>query len=256
MRRILKKYIFGGKVICPRCRSRSVQKIVREERWRCPRCRKPFSIKSCSWLKCSKLPLETIWLLLYCWQKKYSLQHAMDMAGVSYPTVFSWYARFRSHIPQERVDLLLEGAVACDELYVKGAAVLGAKQKGTRNIMLKVVHQPSVDRRHAIEFLTQFVKSNSDLFTDGSAIYKGIGNWHKLKHQYEVHSRFKFTLTAEIEGLWGVFRTFIRRMYHHVTKYKLEALVSEFCLRFRRDEIFKTPQDYWRICLSPKPFAL
>jgi hypothetical protein len=45
-----------------------------------------------------------------------------------------------------------------------------------------------------------------------------------LKHEYEIHKRFEFKLTSEIEGLWGVFRTFVRRMYHHVTRYKLEDL--------------------------------
>jgi hypothetical protein len=180
----------------------------------------------------------------------------MDTTELSYPTVFNWYQKFRSKIPKEKLDTLLEGNIACDEMYTKGNAVIGAKQKGTRNIALKVVHQKSVERHQAIEFLQRFVETNSNLFTDGAAIYKGIDKWHKLKHKYEIHRKFEFTLTAEIEGLWGCLRTFIRRMYHHVTRYKLEDLVSEFCLRFRQDEIFERPENYLRICLSTRPFAL
>jgi transposase-like protein len=256
LRRIFKKIIFGKRVCCPECRSRSIKKILSEERWRCRKCHLPFSIKSSSWLKGSKLSLEEIWLLLWCWQKKFSIQHAQDTTELSYPTVFNWYQKFRSKIPKEKLDTLLEGNIACDEMYTKGNAVIGAKQKGTRNIALKVLHQKSVERHHAVEFLQRFVETNSNLFTDGAAIYKGIDKWHNLKHKYEIHKKFEFTLTAEIEGLWGCLRTFIRRMYHHVTRYKLENLVSEFCLRFRQDEIFESPENYLRNCLSTKPFAL
>lgn len=256
LRRILKKVIFGDRVHCPNCNSRLIKKILREERWRCRRCRKPFSLKSASWLKGAKLSLEAIWLLLHCWQKKYAIDIAMDRTALSYPTVFNWYQKFREHIPKERAETLLGGNVAADELYTKHSAVIGAKEKGTRNIALKVIHHKSVDRREAIDFLSKFIKSNSNLFTDGAAIYRGIGNWVNVQHQYEIHKKFEFTLTAEIEGLWGVFRTFIRRMYHHVTRYKLEDLVTEFCLRFRQDKVFSSPRDYFRICLSDKPFAL
>lgn len=256
LRRILKQAIFGERVHCPRCSSRYIRTLKREERWRCKRCRLPFSIKRSCWLKGSKLPLETIWLLLWCWQKRFSLQQAQELTGVSYPTVSRWYQQFRAHIPKERIDTLLGGQIACDEMFTKDTAIIGAKEKGTRNVMLKVLHDKRPNTSHAVDFLTQFTKANSDLFTDGSGIYKGIGNWHKLKHTYEIHRTFEFSLTAEIEGLWGVFRTFVRRMYHHVTTYKLEELVAEFCLRFRQDEVFNSPSDYWRICLREKPFAL
>lgn len=256
LRRIFKRIIFGSHLHCPSCNSRLVRNIKKEERWRCRRCHLPFSIKSASWLKGSKLSLETIWLLLWCWQRKFSIQHTMDMTDLSYPTVFNWYQRFREKIPKEKLDTLLGGKVVCDEMYTKGNAIIGVKEKGTRNIALKVVHQRSVERHHAVNFLTQFVKANSKLFTDGAAIYKGIDKWHRLKHTYEIHRKFEFTLTAEIEGLWGCLRTFIRRMYHHVTTYKLEDLVAEFCLRFRQDEIFESPEKYLTICLSTKPFAL
>jgi len=256
LRRTLKKAIFGKRVHCPECGSRNIKMIKSEERWRCRKCKLPFSIKSSCWLKGSKLSLEKIWMLLWCWQKKFPLQQAQEIVGVSYPTVSVWYQKFREHIPKERTDTLLSNNIACDEMFTKETAIMGAKEKGTRNIMLQVLHEKDPNKSHAVDFLARFVKSNSNLFTDGSGIYKGIGNWHKLKHQYEVHSKFEFSLTAEIEGIWGVFRTFVRRMYHHVTVYKLENIVAEFCLRFRQDEIFNSPSDYWSICLSTEPFAL
>lgn len=257
LRRIFKRALWkDGRPVCPRCGSRSVRNIVSEERWRCRKCRKPFSLKSVSWMKDAKLSLETIWLLLWCWQHSIPLKQTSLIVGVSYPTVFSWYGRFREHVPKERLECLLEDKVATDELYTKGHCVLGAKEKGTRKISIRVLPVQYAQRQHVIEFLVRNVKAETELSTDGSALYKGIGNWHRLRHTYEIHKKFEFSKTAEIEGLWGVFRTFIRRMYHHVTEYKLEEIANEFVLRFRKDEIFENPQRYLEICLNPEPFAL
>lgn len=252
----LKRAIFGSRLHCPRCHSRYVRRVRTEQRWRCKKCLHPFTIKSASWLKGSKLSLEVIWLLLWCWQRKQSLQQAVDLTGVSYLTARVWYTMFRDKIPPERKDIMLSGTVACDEMYVRDNSILGAKQKGTRNVVLRVVGEKSVNRTDAARFLQTFVRAHSALHTDGNVIYKGCDHWHRLKHTYEIHKKWEFALTAEIESVWGVFRTFVRRMYHHVTRYKLAAIVSEFCLRFRQDEIFDSPYRYWAICLSPKPFDL
>jgi transposase-like protein len=255
LRRYFKRAIFGSHVHCPSCKSRNIRMVRSEERWRCSRCHLPFSIKSSSWLKGSKLPLEAVWLLLRCWQRQYPLQHATDLCGVSYPTASAWYARFRDHIPRETLDILLSGELACDELYTRDQSVLGAKQKGTRNVALRVIHEKSVTKSDALDFLQRFAKAGSHVCTDGSRIYRGMDQWCQLRHSYEVHKRFEFTLTAEIEGVWAVFRTFVRRMYHHVTRYRLAAVVAEFCLRFRQHVLFQSPDEYLRICLAPKPFA-
>jgi len=256
LRTLLKRVVFGSHLHCPECKSRDLRKIKKEDRWRCNRCDKPFSLKSTCWFKGSKLPLEQIWLLLWCWQNQMPVKQCMGIVGLSYPTVFNWYAKFRDKIPKEMLNTVLGGNIACDELYTKGNSVIGAKQKGTRNIALQVNHTKSVNKQQAVEFLLKFAQANSNLFTDGAGIYRGIGNWHKLKHTYEIHKKWQFSLTAEMEGVWDCFRTFIRRMYHHVTTYKLEYLVAEFCLRFRQHDIFKSPINYWQLCLSPKPFAL
>lgn len=181
----------------------------------------------------------------------------MDQAGISYPTALVWYEKLRSRVPEERYDVLLEGEVVADEAFTRDTAIMGAKQKGTRKIALMVLYEKDPNKTHAVRFLEQFVRKNTDLFTDGSSIYRGIDRTLGIRsHTYERHNRFEFTLTAEIEGLWGCFRTFLRRMYHHVSYQKLEGYVREFCLRFRRDEIFNSPLDYFTICLGTKPFGL
>lgn len=256
LRRNFKEAIFGNRVHCPRCTSYQIKSLKQEERWRCKRCKHPFSIKSASWLKGSKLSLENIWLLLWCWQKQIPVKQGCDITGLSYPTVYNWYVKFRDKIPKERTDMYLEKEVVCDEMFTKKDCIIGAKQKGTRNIIMKVLDHKDPNKTDAVSFMTRFVKSNTHLFTDGGSIYKGIDKYHHLEHTCEYHSKFEFTLTAEIEGLWGVFRTFVRRMYHHVTSNNLKEMVCEFCLRFRKDKIFDNPLNYLNICLKDRPFAL
>jgi hypothetical protein len=143
-----------------------------------------------------------------------------------------------------------------DEMFTKQRAIVGAKQKGTRNLALWVLNEKDPNKRHAVAFLAQYLEPGSHLCTDGGGIYRGIDNQLPLTHSYEVHAKWEFSLTAEIEGVWGCFRTFVRRMYHHVTSKFLPDLAAEFTLRFRRDEVFDSPQSYIAICFQSSPFAL
>lgn len=262
LRTNLKRIVFGGdgRPQCPQCESYQVKSITRAQRWRCRQCRHPFSIKSCCpFLKYSKLSLETIWLLVWCWQKKVPRQQTADICGVSAVTAYNWFAKFRNNIPKKRAETVLgekTDTVACDELFMGEKAVIGAKAKGTRNVVLKVLNTEDPHKQHAVEFLTRFVATDTTVCTDGAGIYRGIEDYHRIEHEYERHNQFEFELTAEIEGVWANFRTFVRRMYHHVTTDKLPLIAREFALRFSQNRIFRSPRDYFTICLSERPFAL
>ena len=69
------------------------------------------------------------------------------------------------------------------------------------------------------------------------------GGW-QVRHKKDVHRKWEFGLTSEIEGMFGNLRTFIRRMYHHTTPKYLPEYVSEFCVRFSSPEIFDSPLTY------------
>jgi len=99
--------------------------------------------------------------------------------------------------------------------------------------------------------LQQHIVPGSKLHTDENGVYPGIQNWWSVEHSYDVHSRWEFSLTSEIEGLFGNFKTFLRRIYHHVTKEKLPEFASEFLSRFCHPEYFKNPQSYLRVVITP-----
>ena len=95
------------------------------------------------------------------------------------------------------------------------------------------------------------VKPDSQLNTDGSAIYINIEKWWPVNHsKVDIHRKFEFSNTSEIEGMFGVLRAFIRRMYHHVSGDKLPEYVGEFCFRFSHPQMFENPQYYLEISLK------
>ena len=257
IKRELRRNLFGKRIFCPHCGSGQIKKY--EKRFHCRTCRKHFSLTSVSWLKSAKLPLRTIWLLLWAWTTKVPIDQAAKLAGVSEVTCRRWYDKFRDNLPKDKLEnTRLEGTVQMDEAY-RGSknnkyCLVGAKQKAQkgkkRRIAIKILRKPSVDRRDAVEFISQYIVPESVFNTDGAAIYRGINNWWKLDHHYERHNRWEFTLTSEIEGLWGNLTTFIRRMYHHVTADTIENIVEEFLARSMYPEWFYTPSHFLKISLA------
>lgn len=249
VRRFLRRTLFGKNVWCPQCRSRSVVRY--EARYRCRRCRAKFSLLSHTWLADLKLPLPKFWLVLWCWTSAVPVKQTMALVRLSEEAVRRWYDRFRTHLPDDPV--VLERLVQLDEAYGKGWALLMGKQVGTKRIAYAVIPGRSVERRHAHQFLAQHVRPRSRLHTDGAAIYQGIHRWWPVRHRTDIHARWEFSNTSEIEGLFGNLRTFIRRMYHHVTPDKLPEVVGEFCARFSSPELFENPQHYLKKSLMLVP---
>lgn len=240
IRKHLRKMIFGSNLFCPHCRSRQVYSS--ENRYRCRKCRSPFTLLSGTWLWNMKLSLRTFWALLWCWTQQIPVLQTMKLCHVSEKTVRHWFRQFRLHLPQ--LEPILSGKVQMDEAYFKSLSLIMAKQVGSRKTAHQFIFKNSVNKNETTRFLYQWVEPRSHLQTDGSSVYRNINRWWQVKHKKDIHSKWEFALTSEIEGLFGNLRTFIRRMYHHTTSEYLPEYVSEFCLRFSSPEIFENPLTY------------
>lgn len=247
--KFLRRTLFGKNVFCPICHHRDVWKS--NDRYWCPRCRRRFSILSYTWLHDIKLPLQRFWLVLWCWTSAIPVKQAMALTCLSENAIRHWYWRFRAHLDENTQ--VLERIVQLDEAYGKGWTLMMAKQPKTRKVAYVLYQEKSVQKHHAHSFVEQYVKPRSRLSTDGSQIYRGIERTWPLRHSKDIHSKWEFSKTSEIEGLFGNLRTFIRRMYHHVTPEKMPEYVREFCLRFSSPETFKSPHAYLSKCLTTAP---
>lgn len=250
IRKQLKHIMFGKNLFCPWCHTRQVK--ASDQRYWCKQCRKHFSLFTRTWLSGMKLNLRTWYALLWCWTQRIPVLQSQKLCHVSEEGVRYWFRQFRLHLPI--VEPILEGNVQMDEAYFRKLSLLLAKQVGTRNLAHQMIFKDSVDRAEATQFLFQWIAPKTTLQTDGSSIYKTIDQWWQVDHRVDIHKKFEFGLTSEIEGMFGVLRTFIRRMYHHTTPQYLPEYVSEFCLRFSSPEIFDSPFSYMTKTLKSVPF--
>jgi len=262
IRKHLRRIVFGKNVYCPVCRTDEV--YASQGRYRCRKCRIRFSLLSHTWLAHLRLPLSEFWLILWCWTTQIPVKQTMALTKLSEPTIRLWFDEFRSHLPHNKE--VLERLVQLDEAYFggkKGRTLFLAKEineekdsnKVSRKLAYSILPHANPVREEAWAFLQEYIMPNSLLHTDGASIYHGIDKWWPVEHQYDIHRKWEFELTSEVEGMFGVLRTFIRRMYHHVTVAKLPEMVGEFCFRFSHPEIFENPQYYLAICLRLVPIA-
>jgi len=247
----IRKIRFGKNLCCPRCRSRRVSRS--EERYRCAVCRKPFTLLTGTWLEGMKLDTRTWYALLWCWTQRIPVLQTHTLCHVSEVSLYYWFRQFRLHLPQ--LEPILAGKVQMDEAYFKHISLLLAKQVGSRNLAHAVILKDSVNQSEALQFVFQSVAPHTRLQTDGAAIYKTVDHWWQVDHRVNIHKKFEFDLTSEIEGMFGNLRTFIRRMYHHTSPQYLPEYVSEFCVRFSSPEIFDSPLSYLEKTLTTVPLA-
>lgn len=252
IRKYLRHAIFGDRYLfCPQCHHSNP--VAYEDRYRCRRCRCKFSLTSHTWLSNCKLPLQQWWLLLWCWTQKISVQQAASLSRLSRQSVYHWYDQFRNHLPEEYH--VLENIVQLDEAYFRNWCLLMGKQVGSRKLAYELIYKSHPGRLEANSFLFAKVQPGAKLWTDGSTIYKRSEEYWPVKHEVDVHKKFEFARTSEIEGMFGNLRTFIRRMYHHVSSEKFPDYVREFCFRFSTPELFESPQLYCEKTLILVPTA-
>ena len=242
---LIRKMSFKDRLRCPRCKSTKVYKS--ECRYRCPKCRRPFSVNSVSWLSGMKISYQQLWILLACWQDKQSLPTACELANVSIPTARRWYRRFQYNLPYEHAQLLV-GEVEVDEAFVgrrktgNQRIILGAYERESKHIALKVSTnrtQETTDR-----FILKHINKTSIVYTDAWGGYEGIDEFFGYKHETCNHSDYVFGPTNHIESVWSALKRFIRRTYQQVRAYWLPQLIREFEARHNEPELFQSPINY------------
>ncbi len=239
IRKYIKQILFGEHIFCPLCHSRKISKS--RKRYWCKYCRIWFSLLSHTWLSHTKLQLRDLWLMLWCFTKQIPVKQTEAITGFSEKAVRHHFALFRYQLPKD--SMLLEHLVQVDEAYfggMLGFALLMGKQKGTRKLAYTILPHNTPSKHEAITFIKTFVQPTSALATDGSVLYKNIEHYYPVVHTADIHKRFEFAKTSEIEGMFGVLRTFIRRMYHHVTIKHFPEIMCEFYYRFCHPEIFSS----------------
>lgn len=244
LKQTVRETVFGDRMFCPHCGDTRVYRS--EDRYRCQKCRKPFSLTSVvPWLKHMKISWDTLATLLWGYCQELKVEQAEELAEVSHVTVRRWYGKFRDNLP-DRENLLLDGEVQMDEAFYggnDGCMLVAAKQAGTGKLCGYTLDHTNPARHDVMPLIQRRIKPGALLHTDGAGIYKGIENYWPVTHETDIHSDNQFEKTSEIEGIFGAFKTYVRRMYHHVRTENLGAVFREYCIRLQYPEYFEHPKD-------------
>jgi len=252
------KIIFGSSsmVICPYCQRTGC--LRRNERFKCPTCKRCWSLTSLTWMKGMKLTWRQFWGLLWTYTNKVPVDQTKRVLKISRPTIYRWYDLFRKNLPDQE-NIRLKGNVQIDEAYFgrkdKKVSLIAAKESDSSKVAALIIQRASVQRHDITPFLRQHVIPGSKLWSDGAMIYRGIAKHWPVEHSYDVHRKGEFGKTSVIEGFFGSFKTFIRRMYHHVTSQKLPDLLKEYQCRLMHPQIFDSPASFLQKTLTTVSFA-
>src|ERR1700677_827392 len=135
IKKFLRRTLFGKSMWCPECRSRLVVKD--HERYRCKKCRCRFSLLSHTWLANLKLPLQTFWMVLWCWTCAIPVKQAPALTGLSVVSIRPWCGLFRMCLAQETH--VLERMVQIADAYFTNRTLVMEKQTGTSKVAFEVV---------------------------------------------------------------------------------------------------------------------
>ena len=239
--KIIKKHL--GRIYCPRCGRKHYIRKLPEGRYHCKKCRYKFSLKTLLGLKHSKLNYKQILKLIHCFSEKYTLKSVMDIVSISYPTARKIYSQFRQLLPNDKYKLA--GDVITDVMYVgkrktnNQALVSGVVNREFTYINLEIV--PDQEQSTLEKFIYDNIDHTCSLVTtDSHTSYQSI-EWMGYGHQRENHSKFQLKKSVPIERVWALFKTLIKRTYHHIWKEKLPEYLVEFRARFNHRQIVNIP---------------
>ena len=108
---------------CPYCKEKHTGNRSKDNRFKCTKCKKSFSVTTGTYLHDTRLPLKT-WLLMFSIvsdaKKGLSALQLQRNLGISYPTAFKSYHKIREIMILENKEVKLSGILEQDETFVGG----------------------------------------------------------------------------------------------------------------------------------------
>jgi transposase-like protein len=249
--KVLRNHV--GRIACPKCKKKHYIRSLSDGRYYCQQCRYKFSFKVILGLKNSKLSYLQIVKLIHYFSRAESISTTIEHIGISYQSARANYSKLRQLLPNETGKLA--GDVITDVMYVgkqktdNQILVTGAVNREFTYANLEVV--PDQEQGTLEKFLYDNVDNlNSLVTTDSHPSYNGI-RWMGYGHRLENHSKFELKYSVPIERLWALFKTLIRRTYHHIWKEKLPEYLVEFRARFNHRKIVSNPALLLTYLLNP-----
>ena len=244
--------------VCPFCKATGDKigelkgKTTRLGLRKCYACRKPFTVRMGSIFESSHVPLN-IWLQaihLVCSSKKgISTRQLQRTLGGSLKTAWFLGHRIREAMADRRgicgSPMGGEGMILeADEAFLQRDP--GKKLSGPGPSMpvfalverggnVRSFHVPDVTAARLHPILAAYANPASNLMSDESRIYKGIG-WNFASHQAVKHSAREYVRgdvhTNTVEGYFSILKRGVYGTFHHVSAAHLHRYLAEFDFRY------------------------
>ena len=237
-------------IMCPRCESSKISKIVKREQFDCDKCRYQFSVTAGTIFNDSHLPLWKWFLCVYllCESRKgMSANQLKRTLGISYKT--AWYLCHRVRAAMKEVNPeLLDGIVEIDETYIGGKhsmdrkrekiPVIGIKQRGGE---LRFFKAEDVKSGTLAKYIRENVSGDVHvIMTDEFSAYPkaltAAGMHAPTEHKTVNHSAGVYVdgdiTTNGIESAFSLLKRGIIGSWHKVSAKHLPAYLDEMTFRF------------------------
>lgn len=260
----------NGDVVCPYCGKHHCRRRS-DGRFRCPVCRKNFSVLVGTIFENTKISLVKWFMAMYLISSHKkgisSYQLARDIK-VTQKTAWYMLHKVRALYAQNDSEAHC-GEVECDEVYIGGKEKWKHKSMRTPNTQgrstktktpvfgmmerseiinakgesefMSYVHAMVVENTNRVtleSIIGQFISEGSTVFTDELNAYNHVGEMG-YTHRICNHSALQFVCeddgsvyTNNIEGFWSHFRRMITGCYHDVSDEHLQSYIDEACFRW------------------------
>lgn len=250
---------------CPRCEGGDATRLSTRALWECRACGRQTSITAGTALQHTKVPLRTwfyaLWLVAVRKKGTSALQFQRDTGIGSYGTALYLLHKVRRVVAEREGDLL-NGVVELDHAILPGKDMRPGKRLGAGGaFLLAAVERVSyTDRRGkpqtragraraavlpvaasdtSLDFVEETVEMGALVVTDGGAEFEPLvhaGVDHE-SHDQNRRAEISATHLRKVHVFFSNLKTWIRGIFHGVSRKHLPYYLDEFVYRFNRRDV-------------------
>jgi len=241
--------------VCPYCSSKRSSAVSKENRYKCCKCNRSFSVLVGTIFEATKLPLQKWFMAIYLiMDAKKGISSLQLSRHLNINKDTAWLLQRRIRIAMSESNFL-QGIVEVDETYIGGSLskmnidykkrgnhykqgqehkqpVLGMYQREGK-IKLKILEKAWGEEIKPI--LKESISKESTIVTDGFGGYYGIDKYYNahivLNHTKKINRIGEYN-TSSIEGFWSMLKRSVIGTYHQISLKYLQEYLDELAFKF------------------------